>query len=67
VLCSFVVRFDVRNHLSDTLRPALPLILAANRFALGFDAEPGEDQPLVWVSAPAARECVLEVLSDVGV
>jgi hypothetical protein len=67
VLCSFVVRLDVRNHPSDPLRAALPLILAADRFALGFDGEPRADEPLIWVSAPAARECVLEVLAAVGV
>lgn len=66
VLCSFVVRVDIRDHPSDPLRAALPLILAADRFALAFNAEPGRDQPLVWVSAPAARECVLEVLAAVG-
>ena len=67
VLCSFVVRLDIRDHPSDPLREALPLLLAAERFALGFDGEPGESQRLIWVSAPAARECVLEVLADVGV
>jgi hypothetical protein len=67
VRCSFVVRLDVRDHPSDPLRAQLPRILAAERFALSFDGPPGEDQPLVWVSAPAARECVFEVLSAVGV
>jgi hypothetical protein len=67
VLCSFVVRLDVTDHGSDPLRASLPLILAAERFALAFGGEPGEDRPLVWVSAPSARECVLEVLATVGV
>jgi hypothetical protein len=65
VLCSFVARIDIRDHPSDPLRAALPLLLAADRFALSFDADPGEDQPLVWVAAPAARECVLEILAKV--
>jgi hypothetical protein len=67
VSCSFVLRFDVRNHPSDPLRAALPLILAADRFALSFDGDPDPDRPLLWVAAPAARECVLELLSAVGV
>jgi hypothetical protein len=67
VRCSFVVRLEVRDHASDPLRAKLPLILAADRFALSFDGPPGEDQPLVWVSAPAARDCVFDVLRAVGV
>jgi hypothetical protein len=67
VSCSFVVRLDVRDHPSDPLRAGLPLILAADRFALSFDGPPGGDQPLLWVSAPAARECVFETLAAVGV
>lgn len=67
VKCSFIVRLDVRDHPSDPLRAALPLILAADRFALAFDGPPEHDRPLVWVYAPAARECVLEVLAAVGI
>lgn len=67
VHCSFVVRLDVRDHPSDPLRAALPLILAADRFALAFNGPPGQEQPLVWVSAPAAHECVFEVLAAIGV
>jgi hypothetical protein len=66
VSCSFVVRFDVLEHPSDSLYGAVPLLLAADRFALAFDGAPAE-QPLVWVTAPAARECVLEVLAAVGI
>lgn len=67
VSCSFVVRFDVRDGRSDPLRARLPLILAADRFALAFDGPRGADQPLVWVSAPAARDCVFDLLNTVGV
>jgi hypothetical protein len=67
VRCAFVVRLEVRDHASDPLRAKLPLILAADRFALSFDGPPGEDRPLVWVSAPAARDCVFDVLRAVGV
>jgi hypothetical protein len=67
VQCSFVVRLDVRDHPNDPLRAALPLILAADRFALAFDGPPEQDRPLVWVSAPAAHDCVVEVLTAVGI
>ena len=63
VKCSFVVRFDVRDHPSDALRAALPLLLAAAGFALGFDALPEPGEAAVWIPAPAARECVLDVLT----
>jgi hypothetical protein len=66
VLCSFAVRFDVTDHANDPLRLALPPLLAASGFALSFDGLPQEDEPLTWVPAPAARECVFEVLGTVG-
>jgi hypothetical protein len=62
VQCSFGVRLDIREHVSDPLRASLPLLLAADRFALSLDGPPSEDHALVWVSAPAARDCVLQVL-----
>lgn len=67
VKCSFVVRFDVREHPSDPLRAGLPLLLAADRFALAFDGASDPDRPLLWVEAPGERECVLEVLAALGV
>jgi hypothetical protein len=63
VLCAFTVTFDVREHPSDPLRAVLPLLLAANRFVFDFDGRLDPDLPLVWIAAPAARECVLDVLS----
>jgi hypothetical protein len=63
VLCAFTVSFDVREHPSDPLRAALPLLLAANRFVFDFDGRLDPELPLVWIAAPAARECVLDVLS----
>jgi len=56
VRCSFGVRLDVSDQPSDPLRATLPLILAADRFALAFNGSPDRDRPLVWVAAPAARE-----------
>lgn len=67
VSCSFVVRFDVREHPREPMRAALPLLLAADRFALDFDGRSDPDRPLLWVEAPGARECVLEVLAALGV
>jgi hypothetical protein len=67
VRCSFVVRLEVRDHASDPLRGSLPLILAADRFALAFDVPLEQDRPLVWVSAPVARDCVFEVLVAVRI
>ena len=67
VRCSFAVRLDARDEPSDPLRAALPLVLAADRFALAFHGAPDRDRLLVWVTAPAARECVFEVLTSVGV
>jgi hypothetical protein len=62
VSCSFVVRVDVHDHPDDQLRQALPLLLAASGFAIAFDRQPADAPSLVWVPAPAARECVVEVL-----
>ncbi len=64
--CSFVLPFDVSGHNSEPLRARLPILLAADRFALAFDGPPESDQPLIWLAAPAARECVLDVLAAVG-
>jgi len=62
VLCSFVVRFDIRDDASDAMRRSLPLLLAASGFALAFDRLPEADRPVAWVPAPAAHGCVYEVL-----
>jgi len=63
VKCEFKVRFDIRDHPSDPLRGSLPLLLAASRFVFDFDGRLDPVLPLVWIAAPAARECVLDVLS----
>ena len=62
ISCAFVVRFDVHDHPGDQLRQALPLVLAASGFAIAFDRTPADAASLVWVPAPAARECVLDLL-----
>jgi hypothetical protein len=66
VLCSFVVRFDVRDKASDAMRSSLPLLLAASGFALAFDQLPETGQPLAWIPAPAVRDCVYDVLGAAG-
>ena len=65
VSCTFVVRFDVHEHRDDQLRQALPLLLASSGFAIAFDRVPEAAESLVWVPAPAARECVVETLTAV--
>jgi len=67
VSCNFTVSFDVRSHPSDPLRPTLALLLAANRLAFAFGQGVEPDHPLVWITAPIAREPVLELLNAVGV
>jgi hypothetical protein len=66
VVCTFTVSFDVRPHPNDPLRPTLSLLLAANRLAFAFDARVRPDHPLVWITAPVAREPVLELINLVG-
>ncbi len=63
VMCEFTVGFDVREHPADPLHGSLPLVLAADRFVFDFDGRLDPDRPLVWIAAPVARECVLDVLS----
>jgi hypothetical protein len=67
VKCTFTVGFDIRMEPGDPLRVSLPLLLAANRFVFDFDGRFDPDRPLVWIGAPAVRECVLDVLSQTRV
>lgn len=67
VRCDLVVSLDVREHGSDPLRAALPLLLAASRLVFIIDEQIDAEWPLVWIDAPAAREPVLELLKTVGV
>jgi len=66
VQCEFPVSLDVRDHPSDPLRPALPLILAASRFVFAFDDQVDTERSLVWIDPPVSREPVLELLIAVG-
>jgi hypothetical protein len=63
VKCSFAVRFDVHEHARDEMREALPLLLAASGFALGFNGLPEPDRPATWLPAPTVRDCIVEVLA----
>jgi hypothetical protein len=67
VHCDYVVSFDLRDHASDALRAALPLLLAASRLAFVLDDPIESGWPLVCIDAPAAREPILELLKAVGV
>ena len=64
--CEFTVAIDLSEHPRDPLRADLPLLLAADRFVFDFDGRLNPERPLVWIAAPAARECVVEVLAHVG-
>jgi hypothetical protein len=66
VQCDFVIRLDITDREGDPLRPALPLLLAAERFTLSFGRPRNAGRPVIWVPAPPARQCVLDVLSTVG-
>jgi hypothetical protein len=67
VHCNFAVSADVRDHASDPLRAALPLLLAATRLVFVFDGQVDLERSLVWIDAPAAREPILALLAAVGV
>lgn len=67
VKCRFTVCLDLRNDATDPLRATLPLLLAANRLVFAFDGHLEPDRPLVWITAPVAREPVLELLAAVSV
>jgi len=63
VECAFNVRIDLGEHREDPARRWLPLLLAAERFALAFDERPEAARGLVWVPAPTVREPVAAALS----
>jgi hypothetical protein len=65
--CVFTVEIDIRQHPEDPLRESLPLLLAADRFVFDFDGDLNPDLPLVWITAPAAKECVLDILTSSSV
>jgi hypothetical protein len=67
VLCSFVVRFDIRGERDDQLRLALPLLLAASGFALAFDGFSEPDRPVTWIPAPVARDSLYSIIVAQGV
>jgi hypothetical protein len=62
VSCDFTAAFEIRIHASDPMRLSLPLLLAADRFVFDFEGRSDTGRPLVWLVAPAARECVLDAL-----
>jgi hypothetical protein len=63
VSCEFTVGFELRDHPSDPIRLTLPLLLAANRFVFEFRGRSIGSRPLVWLQAPAARECLIDALA----
>ena len=67
VLCEFTVALDISDHPSDPTCAGLPLLLAASRFVFDFDGHLDSERPLVWIAAPAARDCVFDVLTQTGI
>jgi hypothetical protein len=45
------------------MRAALPLLLAASGFALGFNGFPDAGRPAIWLPAPGVRDCVADVFT----
>jgi hypothetical protein len=64
VVCEFTTAIEIGEHAGDPLRNSLPILLAANRFVFDFDGRLDPERPLVWISAPVARDCVFDVLSE---
>ncbi len=64
VACSFTVLFAVISHPADALLTSLPLLLAAHRVVFDFDGRVEPGLPVVWIAAPLARDCVLDVLAE---
>jgi hypothetical protein len=64
VTCEFTVTLDIGEHPDEPLRIGLPLLLAASRFVFDFDGRLDPDRPLIWIVAPAVRDCVLDVLAQ---
>ena len=67
VRCNFTVSLDVRDHPSEPVRGALPLLLAASRLVFVLDGQAHPERSLVWIDAPSARESVLKLITAVGV
>ena len=61
--CAFDVRFVVPPEADAPMRRALPLLAAADRFAVGLSALPDGASPTLLVAAPASGDAVLSVLS----
>ena len=64
VVCSFTVLLALTNHAADALRVSLPLLAAAHRLVFDFDGRLEPSHPVVWIEAPSAPDCVLDVLAE---
>lgn len=67
VNCEFTISLDVSDQPLDPLRTSLPLLFAASRLAFALDEQTESGRPLVWITAPVAREPLLELLTAAGV
>lgn len=64
VACSFAVLFEITDHAADALRTSLPLLLATRRLVFDFDGRVEPGVPVIWIAAPSARDCLLDVVTD---
>lgn len=62
--CIFTIGFDISDHPNDPLRAKLPHLLAADGIVFDLDGRLEPDRPLLWIAAPAARDCVLDMLQQ---
>jgi hypothetical protein len=44
------------------MRIGLPLLLAAERFAVSFDRPPDQPEGLLWIGAPTVRDPLMQAM-----
>ena len=56
--------FDISDHPTTRFEPASRSFWRRTGFVFDFDGRLDPELPLVWIAAPAARDCVLDVLVE---
>jgi hypothetical protein len=67
VKCDFDILFELQDHPADKNRQALPLLLAADAFAIGLDSYPQTERPSIWIAAPTTRDRIYDTLTTLGI
>jgi hypothetical protein len=67
VKCDFDILFQPQDHPADAHRQAMPLLLAADAFAIGLDSYPQTERVSIWIAAPTTRDCIYDTLTAVGI